>query len=264
MKKLSSICLVAVILAVCAVAVAAQKRPVTVFLAGDSTMAEKRPEKRPETGWGECLQKAFAEKQVKIVNRAQNGRSTKSFIAEGRWQQIIDELAKGDYVFLEFGHNDEKIDKPEVYSTPAGFKKNLAQMVAAVRVKGGIPVLLTPVMRRRFNEKSEFYDTHGEYPDATRAVAKELQVVLIDMHRKSEALLVKLGAEDSKKLFLIFPAGEYPNYPAGSDDNTHFSALGAEKMAQLALAGIRENKLGLAKYLKKTKVRTSPKSNRQL
>ena len=90
-----------------------QKRPITIFLAGDSTMAAKLPEKRPETGWGEMLQKHFAETKVKIENHAQNGRSTKTFISEGRWQAIVDELQKGDYVFVQFGHNDESKEKGE-------------------------------------------------------------------------------------------------------------------------------------------------------
>jgi len=232
----------------------AQKSPIVVYLAGDSTMAEKTADKRPETGWGEYLQIHFDKTKVKIENHAQNGRSTKSFIDENRWQKIVDVLKKGDYVFIEFGHNDEKLDKPNVGAAAnTDYRNNLMRFVKDVRAKKANPVLLTPVMRRRFNEKGEFYDTHGEYPDAVRKVAAELKVPLIDMHRKSETVIKNLGVEDSKKLFLILKPKEHPNYPNGSDDNTHFSAFGAEQMARQAVIGIRETKIKLANFLIKDK-----------
>jgi len=228
----------------------AQKSPIVVYLAGDSTMAEKTSDKRPETGWGEYLQSQFDDSKVKIENHAQNGRSTKSFIAEGRWQKIVESLKKGDYVFIEFGHNDEKLDKPGVGAAANGeYRDNLIRFVKDVRAKNAFPVLLTPVMRRRFDENGKFFDTHGEYPDAVRKVAAEYKVPLIDMHRKSEAVLIKFGAEDSKSLFLQLKPKAHPNYPNGVEDNTHFSAFGAEQMARAAADGIAETKIGLAKYL---------------
>lgn len=229
----------------------AQKSQPTIYLAGDSTAAIKLPEKRPETGWGEMLGQFFAGGKVKIENRAMNGRSTKTFISENRWQQIVDNVQKGDYVFVQFGHNDSSKDKGERYTSPEDYRKNLIKFIAETRAKKAFPVLLTPVVRRRFNEKGEFYDTHGEYPQIVRAVAAEYKVSLIDMHRKSEKLIVDLGAENSKKLFLILQKGESPNYPNGLDDNTHFSPQGAEEIAKLIVEGIRETKIGLRKYLKK-------------
>lgn len=229
----------------------AQKQPITVYLAGDSTMAEKRAEKRPETGWGEMFQKYFDAAKVKIENHAQNGRSTKTFIGEGRWQAIVDALKKGDYVFIQFGHNDSSKDKGERYTPPEDYRKNLIRFVEETRAKNANPVLLTPVMRRRFDKEGKFYDTHGEYPGIVRAVAAEYKVPLVDMHRASETVIKNYGAEDSKKLFLILKAGESANYPNGLDDNTHFSPLGAEEMARLAVREIREQKIGLRKYLKK-------------
>jgi lysophospholipase L1-like esterase len=227
-----------------------QKQVITVFLAGDSTLAQKTSDKRPETGWGEYLQSQFDDRKVKIENHAQNGRSTKSFINEGRWQAIVDKLRKGDYVFIEFGHNDEKLDKPGVGAAANGeYRENLIRFIKDVRAKNANPVLLTPVMRRRFNEKGEFFDTHGEYPDAVRKVAAEYKVPLIDMHRRSEAIIKNLGVEESKKLFLILKPKEHPNYPNGSDDNTHFSAFGAEQIARAAADGLRETKIKLAKFL---------------
>jgi lysophospholipase L1-like esterase len=224
--------------------------PVTVFLAGDSTMAKKLPEKRPETGWGEMLEQHFKTGKVRVDNRAANGRSTKTFISEGKWQSIIDDLKKGDYVFIQFGHNDSSKDKGERYTPPEDYRKNLIRFISEVRSKHGHPVLLTPVMRRRFDKDGKFYDTHGEYPDIVRAVARDEDVPLIDMHRKSETTIVAYGVEGSRKLFLQLKAGENANYPNGIDDNTHFSPLGAEEMARLVVSAIRDSSLGLRKYLK--------------
>jgi len=225
------------------------QEPITVFLAGDSTMAEKLPNKRPETGWGEQLQGFFVETKVKVENHAQNGRSTRSFIAENRWQAIVDKVKEGDYVFIQFAHNDEKVGTDR-YASPEDYRKNLVRFIADLRQKKGIPVLLTPVMRRRFDE-GIFQDTHGEYPNVVRAVAAEYKVGMIDMHRKSEGVIKQYGAEESRKLFLQLKPDENVNYPKGIEDNTHFSPVGAKIMAGLAVEGIREQKLGLAKYLKK-------------
>lgn len=226
-----------------------QDHRVTIFLAGDSTMAQKLPEKRPETGWGEMLGRHFKDGKVSIENRAANGRSTKTFISEGKWQSIIDDLKKGDYVFIQFGHNDSSKDKGDRYTPPDDYRKNLIRFAEEVRAKGGHPVLLTPVMRRRFDKAGKFYDSHGEYPGIVRTVAKEYDVPLIDMHQMSETVIVRYGVEGSRRLFLQLKPGENPNYPNGVDDNTHFSPLGAEEMARLVVERIRESKMGLRKYL---------------
>ena len=229
----------------------AQNKPIVIYLAGDSTMAQKTADKRPETGWGEMLQQYFDVDKVKIDNRAVNGRSTKSFIAENRWQQIVDALKRGDYVFIEFGHNDEKIDKPAVYAAPnTEYRNNLIKFVKDVLDKKATPILLTPVMRRKFDKDGYLQGTHGEYPDVVRNVASELKVPLIDLHRKSETVLKNYGAEKSRMLFLQLKAGESPNYPNGVEDNTHFSPLGAEEMAKIAVAEIKKLKINLRKYLK--------------
>ncbi len=124
------------------------------------------------------------------------------------------------------------------------------KFIDEVRSKGGTPVLLTPVMRRRFDKDGNFYDTHGEYPEIVRNVAKEYKTPLIDAHRESEKLIVGLGEENSKKLFLILAKGESQNYPNGLDDNTHFSPKGAEEIAKIIVAEIKKQKIGLRKYLK--------------
>ena len=229
---------------------AAPARPVAIHLAGDSTMAAKRPEKRPETGWGEFLGAAFDSTRVRVVNHAQNGRSTRTFIAEGRWQAIVDSLRPGDWVFIQFGHNDQSKDKVDRYTPPDDFRHNLERMVRDARTKGATPVLLTPVMRRRFDSTGTFYDVHGEYPELTRRVSYELGVPLVDMHRSSERLLRAYGPHRSRSLFLQLSPGEHPNYPRGVDDNTHFSPDGARAMAQLVIDAIAESGLSLAAELR--------------
>lgn len=229
---------------------AAAQRPTTVFLAGDSTMAKKLPEKRPETGWGEALGQFFLDGAVVIDNRAKNGRSSRTFISEGLWQGVVDSLHQGDFVFIQFGHNDESKEKADRYTPPADYRANLIRLVSEVRLKRAVPVLLTPVMRRRLTPNGVFYDTHGEYPDIVRSVAATYRVPLIDMHRKSAAALKQYGPEPSRKLFLQLKPGENPNYPNGIEDNTHFSPEGARVMAQLVVEGIRELRLPLAKSLK--------------
>lgn len=228
---------------------AAGKEPLTIYLAGDSTMAEKLPAKRPETGWGEALQKFFKAGKVRVANHAANGRSTRTFIEEKRWQSLVEKLKPGDYVFIQFGHNDQPKEKAS-HTPPEDYRRNLVRFVNEVREKKATPVLLTPVMRRRFDEKGNFYDSHFDYPDIVRAVAAGNKVPLVDMHRRSEGVIKRYGAEGSKQLFLQLKPGEHPNYPKGVEDNTHFSPLGAEEMARLAVEGIRELKLGLAKHLK--------------
>ncbi|SIT31617.1 pectinesterase [Filimonas lacunae] len=228
---------------------APERKKITIWMAGDSTMANKSPKTYPETGWGMALGQFFDE-DVIIANRAQNGRSTLSFINEKRWQAIIDSATEGDYVFIEFGHNDEKVNKPGVGVYPAAYGANLVKFVLEVRAKKAIPVLLTPIMRRNF-KNGVLEDTHGEYPPVVRRVADSLKVPLIDMHLKSEALLNGMGDEPSKKLFNYVDSG-HVNYPKGNKDNTHFSPAGATAMAELAVQGIKELKLeSLVKHLKK-------------
>lgn len=245
MKRLQWISLTAAFLCLMAF-VMPEKKKITIWMAGDSTMADKKPEAFPEIGWGMALGQFFDESVV-IANRAMNGRSTRSFINEKRWQAIMDSVQEGDYVFIEFGHNDEKVDKPGVGTTPDVYGANLAKFVVEARSKRAIPVLLTPVMRRTFRNGS-LYDSHGAYPPVVRRIADSLKVPLIDMHLKSEALLNGMGAEAAIKLFNYVDSG-HVNYPHGNKDNTHFNGVGAKAMAELAVQGIKELKLDLAKRL---------------
>jgi len=232
-------------------AAALRQRPVTVWLAGDSTMAEKLPEKRPETGWGEMLQRFFDPARVRVANHARNGRSTRTFLSEGRWQAIVDSVRPGDYVLIQFGHNDASVEKTDRYTPPADYRANLARMVADVRAQGGTPVLMTPAVRRRFDAAGRFRDSHGAYPELVRAVAREQRVALVDVHRASERLLRRQGMEGSKRLFLHLAPGESPNYPQGLRDDTHFSPLGADLMSRLVADGVRHARLELRRELRR-------------
>ncbi len=225
-----------------------QNKKITLWMIGDSTMSIKQPKAYPETGWGMPFS-LFFNKKIIVDNRAVNGRSTLSFISEDRWKTVYDNLKQGDYVFIEFGHNDEKVDKPGVGTTIEQYKANLARFVNDARLKKAIPVLLTPIMRRNF-QNGKLADTHLGYPDAVRKVADSLNVPLIDMQRKTEILLTSLGEQESVKLFNHVPPGT-ENYPDGKKDDTHLSPQGARQIAGLAAEGVRELKLGLADYLRK-------------
>jgi len=224
---------------------------IQVFLIGDSTLANKAPGDAPETGWGMVLQDYFQNENIKVQNHALNGRSTKSFINEGRWATVLKEMKAGDWVFIQFGHNDSKDKDTSRYAAAnTDYQKNLIRFINETRAKGGKPILLTPVMRRRFDEKGKFFDTHGDYPSAVKAVAKEAKVPLIDLHAKSQEAIVSLGEEGSKALFMHLEAGYYPKHPKGLIDDTHFSGYGAKVMGSLVAEGIKEQIPELAKFLK--------------
>jgi DNA sulfur modification protein DndE len=222
---------------------------VQVFMIGDSTMADKPLAGNPERGWGQLFPRFFT-KEISIRNYAVNGRSTKSFIHEGRWDTVLKYLRPGDYVFIQFGHNDEKINDTNRYAAPHGlYKQNLEKFVRESRAKGAYPILVTPVMRRKFDEQGKFVDQHGDYPDVVREVANALQVPLIDLHHSSQRLIESQGVEGSKKLFLWIDSNHYAANPAGRKDDTHFSEYGAASMASLVCAEMKEKKMPLARYL---------------
>ena len=214
---------------------------------GDSTMANKEIKAYPETGWGMPF-KYFFDSTVDVDNRAKNGRSTHSFINEGLWKPVVDNLNEGDYVFVQFGHNDE-VPTKKTYTTEEQFKNNLIRYVNESRAKKAIPVLITPVARRKFDSAGHVVGTHEVYSQIVRSVAKQLNVPLIDLDRKSQALLQQLGPETSKLLYNHLQPGEHPNYPDGKSDDTHFSELGARKMAEIVLAEMKELKLPLTDHI---------------
>jgi lysophospholipase L1-like esterase len=220
-----------------------------VYLIGDSTMAEKNISVYPETGWGMPF-KYFFDSTVQIDNRAKNGASTKTFISEGLWQPVSETMKDGDYILIQFGHNDEVKTKAS-YSTPDEFKANLTLFVTESRSKNVIPVLITPVSRRQFmNGKPQ--ENHQEYARLVREVADKLNVPIIDLDLKSRELFNEFGEENSKMLFLHLKPSEHPNYPNGKLDNTHFNELGARKVAQIVLAEIVGLRLALADHIVKS------------
>ncbi|TCC91849.1 rhamnogalacturonan acetylesterase [Pedobacter frigiditerrae] len=225
-----------------------KNEPITLYIIGDSTAANKAKDKFPETGWGMELQSFFNE-EVKVDNRALNGRSTKSFINEKRWENILTTLKEGDFVLIEFGHNDEKIENPKVGTSLGEFKVNLIKYVQETQAKKAHPILLTPIVRRNFIN-GVLTDTHKGYPDVVRKLADSLRIPLIDMQRKTEKLVKSLGDESSKKLFLHLDSG-HVNYPKGLKDNTHLNVEGAKAFAGLVAAGVKETKTSLAKHLLK-------------
>ena len=197
----------------------------------------------------------FFDSSVVVDNRAKNGRSTRSFLAENLWQPVVDKLEEGDYVFIQFGHNDESKEKVERYTSPEDFKANLVKYIRESREKKAIPILLTPVSRRYFDAEGKIKQTHLLYSDAVREVAAAEQVPLIDLDEKSRALYQQLGADNSKLLFMHLAPNEHPNYPDGRKDDTHFNELGARKIAQIVLAEIKELKLELADRIVKPVVK---------
>lgn len=231
-------------------AFAPPEKKTKVYLIGDSTIAAKEVRAYPETGWGMPFADFF-DSTVVVDNRAKNGRSTRTFLSENLWQPIADAMQPGDYVFMQFGHNDESKEKVDRYTSPEHYKMNLVKFISETRAKGGIPVLLTPVSRRKFDNTGKAIETHAEYAPLVKEVAASQGVALIDLNEKSKALYQSFGAETSKLLFLQLEAGEHPNYPEGKVDNTHFSELGARKIAQLVLQEIKALKLGLADHIRK-------------
>lgn len=224
-----------------------EKKRIKIFIAGDSTASIKETKAFPETGWGMPFV-YFWDSSVTVVNKAKNGRSTSSFRKEGLWQQILDESDEGDYVFIQFGHNDE-VPTKKTYTTEAEFKNNLKQYVAEARQKKMILVLLTPMARRKFDSTGTIVGTHDVYAQITRDVAAEEKVALFDMDKLSQNLYQQFGVESSKLLFLQLKPGEHPNYPDGKEDNTHFSELGARLVAQLVLSEIKSQLPELAERI---------------
>lgn len=212
----------------------------TLYVIGDSTAAAYPAERAPLTGWAQVLHEHFDPERLRVDDRARSGRSSKSFYEEGAWTPIREALRPGDWVFIQFGHNDEKKDDPNRFTDPAStFPEHLRRYVEETRAAGANPVLLTPINRNRWATPRRMEDTHGNYPDATRNLADELRVPLLDMHRLTRKRFTRLGPERSAALFMNLAPGEHPNYPEGKEDNTHLQASGAHEVSRLAVKGIR-------------------------
>lgn len=268
MKKLYFLLSLALLMALSA---STPKKVITIFMIGDSTMANKDLSAgNQERGWGHVLGGYFSE-DVVVDNHAVNGRSSKSFIDEGRWQTVYEKITPGDYVFIQFGHNDEKKDEARHTEPGGSFDDNLRKFVRETREKGGIPVIFNSVPRRNFgenagaveaddvrSEKNEaleqgdtLVDTHGAYLLSPPNVASEMGVTFIDLNKSVKKLVESLGVEGSKKLFMWIPEGVSPACPKGRQDNTHFNVYGARKVAGIAVDSIEVRIPDLTPYIRR-------------
>ena len=245
-------------------------KTITIFMIGDSTMANKPLEgDNQERGWGQVLGGFFSE-EIVIDNHAKNGRSSKSFIDEGRWDVVLRKMKPGDYVFIQFGHNDEKAN-PDRHTDPGTtFDANLKRFVSETRAKGGIPVLFNSIVRRNFRvnenavaeddyrkikltelpEGDVLIDTHGEYLNSPRNVAKEMDVPFVDMNKLTHDLVQGMGPEASKKLYMWMPANKFASCPQGRQDNTHLSVYGARTITRMTVEAIAEVVPALKPYVR--------------
>ena len=252
---------------------ASTEKSTTIFIIGDSTAANKNISNGDkERGWGMALQ-CFFDDNIVVENHAANGRSSKSFINEGRWKKVLERIKPGDYVIIQFGHNDEKKNKQKCYTDPGStFGYNLAKYVRETREHGGIPVLMNSVVRRNFfvnapeNDDDEklrtttfrngvkmiegdsLIDTHGLYRIVPRDVAQSMHVHFIDANRITHDLEQTLGREASKKLHMWYKPGEEPSLPDGRNDNTHYNVYGAHVVAKLLADALCEEIPVLKKY----------------
>lgn len=233
------------------------QKKITLFSIGDSTMAdydikelskENGGQNYPLRGWMMAMPSFFNDNVV-IKNIAKSGRSSKSFRTEGYWDTVLNQLKSGDYVFIQFGHNDEKTDSDRHTDPRTSFRENLLNYIQETRRKGGHPVLLTSIVRRDFDSTQHLIDTHGEYVTVVRELALETHTPLIDLNKKTADLVRKMGPEESKKMFLYIPPQVFTKLPQGLEDNTHLSEYGAKAIAGLAVEGLKELHHPLNKYL---------------
>lgn len=244
--------------------VSSTSKPVKILMAGDSTMSDKPLMKTVtdtvtgetfeepflERGWGQLLPEFIKDKAV-VKNYAGNGRSTRTFVTGGKWTELINNTSKGDFVIIQFGHNDE-VPTKKSYTIPEQFRLNFVAFVNEVKAKGAYPILCTSVARRKFDENGTLVPTHDEYPEIIRQVAKQENVPLIDMEKITSDWLQNEGVEESKKIFHKLPAGVSKLYPRGLDDNTHFNEYGARSVAQFFVNEVeRQNIKKLKKLFKK-------------
>ncbi len=222
-----------------------------LHLVGDSTMADKPPlPVFPERGWGQLLRE-FMQEPARLVNHAANGRSTRRFVDEGRWAHLLTQLTAGDFVIIQFGHNDQKDDDPRRYApAQTDFKAFLRSFIADVLAKGATPILATSVARRKFGKDGRVVQTLADYPQALRDVAAETGVALIDMNVLTTEQIQALGPEASKALFMHIPPGRYDALPQGRVDDTHYVEEGARATAALAVQALRQQVPALRPWFK--------------
>src|SRR5580704_4332435 len=218
---------------------------VTVYIAGDSTVTDQA--KEPWAAWGQMLPRFFQE-GVAIANHAESGESLKEFIGEKRLAKIMETIQPGDYLFVQFTHNDQK-PGPNHVDAFTDYKSYLKLYINEARLRGAIPVLVTSMLRRNFGDDGKIVNTLEDYPDAMRQTSKEENVPLIDLNVMSKAFYEAMGPVKSVRAFVHYPAGTYPEQTAELKDDTHFNTYGAYELAKCVVEGIKASKLGIAKYL---------------
>jgi beta-glucosidase len=219
---------------------------ITVYLAGDSTVCDQVNDYY--AGWGQMLGRFFTP-DVAVSNHAESGRATKSFIREKRLDVIRETVKAGDYLFIQFGHNDQKPEKEWYVEAFTTYKEALRIYTGVARQCDATPVLITSTVRRFFDDSGTIVHSHGDYPDAVRQLAAEEQVFLVDLYALSKSFFEELGPEESKRAFVQYPAGTLPGQKWDIHDNTHFSEYGAYELARCVAQAIRESDLGLAQYV---------------
>ncbi|MFL1013459.1 rhamnogalacturonan acetylesterase [Flavisericum labens] len=227
-----------------------QDKKTTIYLVGDSTMCLYDESRFPQEGWGMPFVHFFDD-TVEIENHAKGGRSSRSFIEENRWQPIVDSLKTGDYVMIQFGHNDAANSKnhPDRKTTPEEYKTYLGKYINETLAKNANPIIISPVTRWKFDEDGKAQECHAPYLKAVTEVAKEYGVPFIDLDTKSQELINKMGKDCSRYLYMYFEKGEYFKFPDGYPDNTHFTEFGARKMAEIVLNDIIAQDLELANHI---------------
>lgn len=240
---------------ICALEITPNKTATTVFLAGNSTVVDQ--DKEPWAAWGQMIPAFFQPKKISIANYAESGEALNSFRSARRLEKILSLMKKGDYLFIEFGHNDQK-QKGEGVGAFTTYKKELLRYISDVRSKGGIPVLVTSMHRRSFDSTGQIINTLGDYPEAVRQAAKETGTALIDLNAMSKTLYEAWGPVESMKAFVHYPANTFPGQDKKLEDNTHFNTYGAWQIAKCIVKGIRDKKLAIAKFLKKESVPFNP------
>lgn len=250
-KAFSLVAMVAVMSAALVMLTSAGQTPKKLFMVGDSTMADKTElDISPERGWGQLFP-TFLTEDIVVENHAMNGRSTKSFQTEGRWQVVLDRIQRGDVLILQFGHNDEKASDTTRYASIADYQKNLIKMTKEAQKKGAEVIIATPINRRSFAKGTDqFIPKHGGYPEAARRAAKSLNVPLLDLEAATAQWLRKLGDEGSVPYFMNVRPGECRKFPDGKIDNTHLRESGALAVGKMAAQMIRDQHIScLEKYV---------------
>lgn len=220
-----------------------------IYLAGDSTMQTFDESWKPEAGWGQMIDRFFTD-DVSFSNHAIGGRSSKTFLTEGRLETILEVIRPGDYLMIQFGHNDATIIRPERYTTAPEYKDYLKVYVNGAREHHAKPILVTPVGRRIYNEETGTFNiSFPEYVQAMKEVAEELDVLLIDLNALSVAYYDEIGVEATRSVFLHTEPGIYEAFPNGSADDTHFQEHGAIQIAKLVAGAVKQLNLPISQYV---------------